>query len=172
MEKKTYQITFMAELTEETAEKLKTNFYGVMLFELGISPTWNLKLEEVNLNSCDTNPEDTEEPSPEATPSLLEKLLLKPMLCIRHVERCFEVCKSKNARDEESAEMVDVIIRNKVFDFGYTHFYNLNMPCATVIQTALNNGSASITRDITKSEKNTKKNLKKFYEQYGYEFYE
>ncbi len=83
-----------------------------------------------------------------------------------------KVAKSKTARDPESAEMVDVIIRHKVFDFGYTHFYNLGMPCASIIQTALNSGSASITRDITKSEKNTMKNLKKFYEQYGYEFYE
>ncbi len=83
-----------------------------------------------------------------------------------------KVAKSKTARDPESAEMVDVIIRHKVFDFGYTHFYNLNMPCATIIQTALNSGSASITRDITKSEKSTKKNLKKIYEQYGYDFYE
>ncbi|MBO5842350.1 MAG: hypothetical protein J6R46_05070, partial [Clostridia bacterium] len=83
-----------------------------------------------------------------------------------------KVAKSKTARDPESAAMVDVIIRNKVFDFGYTHFYSHNAPCATIIQTALNSGSASITRDITKGEKTTMKNLKKIYEQYGYDFYD
>jgi hypothetical protein len=82
------------------------------------------------------------------------------------------VANSKTARDPESAAMVDVIIRHKVFDFGYTHFYSHNAPCATIIQTALNSGSASITRDITKGEKTTMKNLKKIYEQYGYDFYE
>ena len=81
-----------------------------------------------------------------------------------------KVAKSKTARDPESAEMVDIIIRHKVFDFGYTHFYSENLPCATIIQTALNNGSASITRDITKGEKSTTKNLKKIYEKYGYEY--
>ena len=83
-----------------------------------------------------------------------------------------KVAKSKTARDPESAAMVDVIIRHKVFDFGYTHFYSHNAPCATIIQTALNSGSASITRDITKGEKTTMKNLKKIYEQYGYDFYD
>ena len=81
-----------------------------------------------------------------------------------------KVAKSKNARDPESAEMVDVIIRNRVFDFGYTHFHNDGLPCASIIQTALNSGSASITRDITKSEKQTNKALKKVYEAYGYDY--
>ena len=81
-----------------------------------------------------------------------------------------KVAKSKNARDEESAEMVDVIIRHRVFDFGYTHFHNDGLPCASIVQTALNNKSASITRDITKSEKQTNKALKKIYEAYGYDY--
>lgn len=101
MEKKTYQITFMADLNEDDVRAMKKCFYDAMLESMQISPVWNLKLEEVNLNSCDTNPEDTEdedveESSPEAPPSLLEKLLSKPMLCLRDAERCFEVCKSKN----------------------------------------------------------------------------
>ena len=66
--------------------------------------------------------------------------------------------------------MVDVIIRHRVFDFGYTHFHNDGLPCASIVQTALNNKSASITRDITKSEKQTTKALKKIYEAYGYDY--
>ena len=80
-----------------------------------------------------------------------------------------KVCKSKNARDPESAEMVDVIIRHRVFDFGYTHFHNKGLPCASIIQTALNNSSPSIIKDITKSEKNTKKALRDVLKAYGYE---
>jgi len=79
-----------------------------------------------------------------------------------------KVAKSKNARDPESAEMVDVIIRHKVFDFGYTHFGNL--PCASIAQTSLNERSASITRDISKNENLTLKELKKIYKAYGYEY--
>ena len=79
-----------------------------------------------------------------------------------------KVAKSKNARDPESAEMVDVIIRHKVFDFGYTHFGDL--PCGSIVQTSLNSNSSSIIRDIEKSENQTKKALKKVYEAYGYDY--
>ena len=81
-----------------------------------------------------------------------------------------KVAKSKNARDPESAEMVDVIIRHKVFDFGYTHFHIQGLPCATIVQTSLGGKSVSITRDIEKSENQTHKALKKVYEAYGYEY--
>ena len=81
-----------------------------------------------------------------------------------------KVAKSKNARDPESAEMVDVIIRHKVFDFGYTHFHIQGLPCATIVQTSLGGKSVSITRDIEKSENQTLKALKKVYEAYGYEY--
>jgi hypothetical protein len=80
-----------------------------------------------------------------------------------------KVAKSKNARDPESAEMVDVIIRHRVFDFGYTHFHMKSLPCASIIQTALNAESPSIVKDITKSEKNTKKALRDILKAYGYE---
>ncbi len=81
-----------------------------------------------------------------------------------------KVAKSKNARDPESAEMVDVIIRHRVFDFGYTHFHNESLPCASIVQTSLNNKSPSIIKDITKSENKTKKALKKVYDAYGYDY--
>ena len=81
-----------------------------------------------------------------------------------------KVAKSKNARDAESAAMVDVIIRHRVFDFGYTHFHTQNLPCAAIVQTALNNNSTSITRDIERSETQTHKALKTVYETYGYDY--
>lgn len=79
------------------------------------------------------------------------------------------VAKSKHARDPESAEMVDVIIRHKVFDFGYSHFSHKNLPCSNIVMVALQENRTSIVRDITSSEKNTRKELKKILEAYGYD---
>ena len=81
-----------------------------------------------------------------------------------------KVAKSKDVRDQESADMVDVIIAHRVFDFGYTHFHDEGLPCASIIQTALNNKSPSISKDITKAEKKTHKAVKKVYEAYGYDY--
>ena len=81
-----------------------------------------------------------------------------------------KVAKSKNARDPESAEMVDVIIRHRVFDFGYTHFHTQGLPCASIVQNALNSNSPSIIKDITSNENRTKKALKDVYEAYGYDY--
>ena len=81
-----------------------------------------------------------------------------------------KVAKSKTARDPESAEMVDVIIRNKVFDFGYAYFHNKGYPCASVFKDALNSSNPSIVRTITSGEKNTIMDLKKIYKSYGYEY--
>ncbi|MBQ7380090.1 MAG: extracellular solute-binding protein [Clostridia bacterium] len=79
------------------------------------------------------------------------------------------VAKSKNARDPESAEMVDIIIRYKVFDFGYSHFSGQDMPCFNIAQTALQANKTSIVRDITSSERKTKTELKKILKSYGYD---
>ena len=46
MEKKTYRITFMADLTEDDVRAMKKCFYDAMLESMQISPVWNLKLEE------------------------------------------------------------------------------------------------------------------------------
>ncbi len=81
-----------------------------------------------------------------------------------------KVAKSKTARDPESAEMVDIIIRHKVFDFGYTHFHHKSLACGTIVQTSLNSKSPSIVKNITKDEKQTKKLLKEIYEAYGYDY--
>ncbi len=81
-----------------------------------------------------------------------------------------KIAKSKTARDPESAEMVDVIIRHKVFDFGYGHFHSKGLACASVFQTALNAKQDSIVRTITSDQKSTIKELKKIYTAYGYEY--
>ena len=79
------------------------------------------------------------------------------------------VAKSKNARDPESAEMVDIIIRHKVFDFGYSHFSGSDLPCFNIAQTALQSGKTSIVKDITTSERKTRTELKKILKAYGYD---
>ena len=79
------------------------------------------------------------------------------------------VAKSKNARDPESAEMVDIIIRHKVFDFGYSHFSGDNYPCFNIAQTALETNKTSIVGDITNSERKTRNELKKILRAYGYD---
>ena len=81
-----------------------------------------------------------------------------------------KVAKYKTARDPESAEMIDIIIRHKVFDFGYTHFFHTTLPCASIIQTALNTGSESIVKDINSNEKLTIRELRKIYKAYGYDY--
>ncbi len=79
------------------------------------------------------------------------------------------VAKSKNARDPESAEMVDIIIRHKVFDFGYAHFSGQNYPCFNIAQTGLETNKSSIVSDITNAERRTKTQLKKILRAYGYD---
>ena len=79
------------------------------------------------------------------------------------------VAKSKNARDEESAQMVDIIIRHKVFDFGYSHFSGQDFPCFNVAQTALQANRTSIVKEITNSERRTRNELKKILRAYGYD---
>lgn len=80
-----------------------------------------------------------------------------------------KVAKSKNARDPESAEMVDIIIRHKVFDFGYSHFSGSDLPCFNIAQTALQANKTSIVKDITTSERKTRTELKKILKAYGYD---
>ncbi|MBO5841707.1 MAG: extracellular solute-binding protein [Clostridia bacterium] len=80
-----------------------------------------------------------------------------------------KVAKSKNARDPESAQMVDIIIRHKVFDFGYSHFSGQDFPCFNIAQTALQSGKTSIVKDITTSERRTRTELKKILKAYGYD---
>lgn len=78
-----------------------------------------------------------------------------------------KVAKSKNVRDAESAEMVDIIIRNRVFDFGYAHFYSKNYPCAVLFQTCLDAENTSVASAIQRTkEKTMTKEINKILEVY------
>ena len=78
-----------------------------------------------------------------------------------------KVAKSKNVRDAESAEMVDIIIRNRVFDFGYSHFYSKGFPCAILFQTCLDAGNTSVASAIKRtSEKTMTKEIDRILETY------
>lgn len=89
MEKKCYQITFKAELTENDVRAMKKCFYDAMLEAMEISPVWDLKLEPTEDPDTDSEPEFKE-----YVPDL-EDLLKLPMRHILDVTRCFEACKSK-----------------------------------------------------------------------------
>lgn len=93
MEKKTYQITFMADLTEDDVRAMKKCFYDAMLESMEISPVWNLKLEEIK-NEPEPNP-DTDRTAPGKYQPSLEELLKIPMTHIQNVRDCFEACTSK-----------------------------------------------------------------------------
>lgn len=90
MEKKTYQITFMADLTEDDVRAMKKCFYDAMLESMQISPVWNLKLEPTE------DPDiESESEFKEYIPDL-EDLLKLPMRHIQNVKDCLEACKSKS----------------------------------------------------------------------------
>ena len=96
MEKKCYQITFMADLTEDDVRAMKKCFYDAMLESMEISPVWNLKLEEVKFEG-EPNPEATDLPAwnlKKYEPDF-EELLKLPMRHINDVKTCLAACKSK-----------------------------------------------------------------------------
>lgn len=96
MEKKTYQITFMADLTEDEVRAMKKCFYDAMLESMQISPVWSLKLEEQKFEG-EPNPEATDLPAwnfKKYEPTF-EELLMMPMRHIEDIKKCFEACKSK-----------------------------------------------------------------------------
>ena len=78
-----------------------------------------------------------------------------------------KVAKSKNVRDAESAEMVDIIIRNRVFDFGYAHFFSKGYPCAVLFQTCLDAKNDSVASAIKRvKDKTMEKDIDKILEVY------
>lgn len=78
-----------------------------------------------------------------------------------------KVAKSKNVRDAESAEMVDIIIRNRVFDFGYAHFFSKGYPCAVLFQTCLDGKNDSVASAIKRvKDKTMEKDINKILEVY------
>lgn len=90
MEKKCYQITFMADLTEDDVRAMKKCFYDAMLESMQISPVWNLKLEPAEDPDIESELEFKE-----YIPDL-EDLLKLPMRHIQNVKDCLEACKSKS----------------------------------------------------------------------------
>lgn len=79
-----------------------------------------------------------------------------------------KVCKAKNVNDEESAEMVDIIFRHRVYDFGYVHFFPLGHSAAIMFQTALDKGSSSVGTLVSRcNDRALKKNLEDFLKSYS-----
>ena len=78
----------------------------------------------------------------------------------------------QNDNQSESLEMLDIITSHKITDFGYVYFHNDGLPCASLVQTALNNksNSGTISKEIAKGERKIQKAVKKVYECYGYEY--
>lgn len=50
MEKKTYRVTFMADLTEDDVRAMNKCFYDAMNESMGIEQLWELKLEEIKFD--------------------------------------------------------------------------------------------------------------------------
>lgn len=92
MEKKTYRITFMADLTEDDVRAMQKCFYDAMQEAMEIGPCWELKLEEVKFEG-EPNPDNCEVPG-KYQPSL-DELLMIPMDHIQKVKDCFAACTSK-----------------------------------------------------------------------------
>lgn len=76
-------------------------------------------------------------------------------------------CKAKNVNDPQSAEMVDIIIRHRVFDFGYAHFFGEGLACSTLFRDALNAGNESISSRLKTAERQTTNALKKMTDAYA-----
>lgn len=56
MEKKTYMVTFMADLTEDDVRAMKKCFYDAMSEAMDIDQVWELQLEEVRFDG-EPNPD-------------------------------------------------------------------------------------------------------------------
>lgn len=74
------------------------------------------------------------------------------------------VAKTKHTRDEESSSMVDIIIRERVFDFGYTHLYDQAL--TNFHRDLLQKKSTAVASTFEKNEKNISKALTKIIEKY------
>lgn len=69
------------------------------------------------------------------------------------------VAKTKHTRDEESSDMIDVIIRNRVFDIGYSHL--LSNGISTFVRDLLASGKTDVASQFAKNEKSLVKSLDK-----------
>lgn len=69
------------------------------------------------------------------------------------------VAKTKQTRDEESSDMIDIIIRNRVFDIGYTHL--LSSGISNFVRDLLASGKTNVASQFAKNEKSLTKSLDK-----------
>jgi hypothetical protein len=72
------------------------------------------------------------------------------------------IIKGRNTRDEDSAEMVDIIIDNRVFD---PHFIN-NISGYNFAQNLLAKANKDVVSSLTKTQKNAEKNMQKIIDAY------
>ena len=72
------------------------------------------------------------------------------------------IIKGRNTRDEDSAEMVDIIIGNRVFD---PHFIN-NISGYNFAQNLLAKANKDVVSSLTKTQKNAEKNMQKIIDAY------
>lgn len=69
------------------------------------------------------------------------------------------VAKTKHTRDEESSNMIDIIIRNRIFDIGYSHL--LSNGISTFVRDLLASGKTDVASQFAKNEKSLTKALEK-----------
>lgn len=74
------------------------------------------------------------------------------------------VAKTKHTRDEESSDMIDIIIRNRVFDIGYTHLYANGI--SSFVRDLLATGKTDVASQFAKNEKSLTKMLEKIVSAY------
>lgn len=74
------------------------------------------------------------------------------------------VAKTKHARDEESAAMVDIVIRERVFDFGYTHMFDQSL--TNFHRDLLAKKSTNVASTFEKAEKSLTRALEKIITKY------
>ena len=72
------------------------------------------------------------------------------------------IAKTKNATDVESGEMVDIIIRNRVFDFYYVY----NLKGYDFVNTLLKKKSTNVASTLDKSNARAEKDLQKIIDAY------
>ncbi len=74
------------------------------------------------------------------------------------------VAKTKHTRDQESSDMIDIIIRNRVFDIGYSHFYTNGI--TSFVRDLLASGKTDVASQFAKNEKSLIKLLEKIVSAY------
>ena len=72
------------------------------------------------------------------------------------------IIKGRNTRDEDSAEMVDIIISNRVFD---PHFIN-SIPGYNFAQNLLAKNNRDVVSSLSKTQNSAEKKLQKLVDSY------